>query len=119
MTDSMSVLAKRANHAYNDRPGFSGCTVESEQPLVVAFDFTSAEAAARAAVARARAQTGEQLELSLDGQFARGSVLRAHVRGEVALASLPLFGSIGSVEVNGRAAAPVDRYRSLLTSPTP
>lgn len=45
MTDSMSVLAKRANHAYNDRPGFSGCTVESEQPLVVAFDFTSAEAA--------------------------------------------------------------------------
>lgn len=86
--------------------------VESPSP-------TAAEAAARAAVARARAQTGEQLELSLDGQFARGSVLRAHVRGEVALASLPLFGSIGSVEVNGRAAAPVDRYRSLLTSPTP
>jgi hypothetical protein len=45
MTDSMSVLAKRANHVYNDRPGFSGCTVESEQPPVLAFDFTSAEAA--------------------------------------------------------------------------
>ena len=86
--------------------------VESPSP-------TAAEAAARAAVARARAQTGEQLELSLDGQFARGSVLRAHVRGEVALASLPLFGSIGSVRVSGEAAAPVDRYRSLLTSSTP
>ena len=86
--------------------------VESPSP-------TAAEAAARAAVARARAQTGQELELSLDGEFARGSVLRAHVRGEVALASLPLFGSIGSVEVSGKAAAPVDRYRSLLTSPAP
>ena len=86
--------------------------VESPSP-------TAAEAAARAAVARARAQTGEELELSLDGEFARGSVLRAHVRGEVALASLPLFGSIGSVRVSGKAAAPVDRYRSLLTSSTP
>jgi hypothetical protein len=86
--------------------------VESPSP-------TAAEAAARAAVARARAQTGDELELSLDGEFARGSVLRAHVRAEVALASLPLFGSIGNVQVSGKAAAPVDRYRSLLTLPTP
>lgn len=45
MTDSISVLANRANHAYNNRPGFSACTVESEQPPILAFDFTSAEAA--------------------------------------------------------------------------
>lgn len=45
MTDSMSVLANRANQAYRDRSGFSGCTVESEQPPVLAFDFASAEAA--------------------------------------------------------------------------
>lgn len=45
MTDSMFVLTDRANHAYNDRPGFSGCTVESEQPPVLPFNFTSAEAA--------------------------------------------------------------------------
>jgi hypothetical protein len=86
--------------------------VESPSP-------TAAEAAAEAAVARARAQTGEDLELNLDGEFARGSVLRAHVRGKVALASLPLFGSIGTVRVSGNAAAPVDRYRSLLTSSEP
>ena len=45
MTESMFVLANRASHAYNDRPEFSGCTVESEQPPVLAFDFASTEAA--------------------------------------------------------------------------
>jgi hypothetical protein len=77
---------------------------------------TAAETAAQRAVARARAQTGEPLQLTLEGEFGRGSVLRARVRTRVALASLPLFGHIGTVEVSGDAAAPVDRYRSLLTS---
>lgn len=45
MSDSLSILANRANHAYNNRPGFCRCTVESEQPPVLAFDFTSAETA--------------------------------------------------------------------------
>ena len=54
-----------------------------------------------------------------EGEFARGSVLRARVRTEVDLASIPLFGSIGTVGVSGDAAAPVDRYRSLLTEPSP
>lgn len=80
---------------------------------------TAAEDAAQQAVARARTQTGEPLQLTLEGEFGRGSVLRARVRSEVALASIPLFGAIGTVEVSGDAAAPVDRYRSLLTSPTP
>lgn len=79
----------------------------------------AAEAAAWQAVARARSQTGEPLQLTLEGEFARGSVLRARVRSEVALASIPLFGAIGTVEVSGDAAAPVDRYRSLLTAPAP
>jgi hypothetical protein len=80
---------------------------------------TAAEDAAQHAVARARTQTGEPLELALEGEFARGGVLRARVRSEVALASIPFFGSIGNVEVSGDAAAPVDRYRSLLTAPAP
>lgn len=80
---------------------------------------TAADAAAQQAVVRARAQTGEPLEFTLEGEFARGSVLRAHVRSEVDLASIPLFGAIGTVEVSGDAAAPVDRYRSLLTAPAP
>jgi hypothetical protein len=79
---------------------------------------TAAEAAAEEAVARARVQTGEPL-LTLEGEFARASTLRAHVRTKVALARIPLFGSIGTVAVTGDAAAPVDRYRSLLASPTP
>ena len=80
---------------------------------------TAAEAAAEAAVARARMQTGEPLELTLEGEFGRGSVLRARVRTDVELASIPLFGSIGTVEVRGDAAAPVDRYRSLLGEASP
>jgi hypothetical protein len=80
---------------------------------------TAAQVSAEAAVARARAQTGEELQLRLEGEFARASVLRARVRTEVDLARIPLFGSIGSVEVSGDAAAPVDRYRSLLGSPSP
>jgi len=80
---------------------------------------TAAEEAAQRAVARARTQTGEPLQLTLEGEFGRGTVLRARVRSEVALASIPLFGAIGTVEVSGDAAAPVDRYRSLLTAPAP
>ncbi|HWQ24765.1 MAG TPA: hypothetical protein VNK94_11725 [Gaiellaceae bacterium] len=80
---------------------------------------TAAADAAEQAVARARTQTGEPLQLTLEGEFARGNVLHARVRSEVALASIPLFGAIGTVEVAGDAAAPVDRYRSLLTSPVP
>jgi hypothetical protein len=80
---------------------------------------TAADVAAAAAVARARVQTGESLQLTLEGKFARASVLRALVRTEVDLARIPLFGAIGTVEVSGDATAPVDRYRSLLGSPSP
>jgi hypothetical protein len=80
---------------------------------------TAAEAAAEAAVARARTQNGAPLRLALDGEFARAGVLRARVRTEVDLVRIPLFGSIGTVAVSGEAAAPVDRYRSLLGSAAP
>jgi hypothetical protein len=80
---------------------------------------SAAEDAAEAAVARARVQTGESLQLTLKGQFGRASVLRARVRTEVDLARIPFFGSIGTVVVSGDAAAPVDRYRSFVDSPSP
>lgn len=79
----------------------------------------AAETAAQAAVARARMQTGQPLELTLEGEFARASVLRASVRTDIDLASIPFFGSVGKVEVSGEAAAPVDRYRSLLGDASP
>jgi len=92
---------------------------EAVRAAVQSPSSTAAEAAAAAAVARARTQTGEPLQLTLEGAFARASILRAHVRTEVDLARIPLFGAIGTVEVSGDAAAPVDRYRSLLGSPAP
>ena len=92
---------------------------DAVRAAVQAPSSTAAEAAALAAVARAREQTGQPLELTLEGTFGRGSVLRARVRAEVDLTRIPLFGPIGTVEVQGDAAAPVDRYRSLLTSPSP
>lgn len=90
---------------------------DAVRAAVQAPSATGAEAAAEAAVARARAQTGEPLELTVEGEFGRGGVLRARVRTAVDLARIPLFGSIGTVEVSGDAAAPVDRYRSLLGAP--
>lgn len=92
---------------------------DAVRAAVQAPTSSAAEAAAQAAVARAREQTGQPLELVLEGAFGRGSLLRARVRAEVDLARIPLFGPIGTVEVAGDAAAPVDRYRSLLTSPAP
>jgi hypothetical protein len=55
----------------------------------------------------------------LDGQFARSGVLTAHVRTSVAFASLPVVGRFGTIELSGRASAPVDRYRSLLAGSSP
>ena len=77
-----------------------------------------AQAAAEAEVGRSQAQTGEQLELRLEGTLERGSIVRAHVHTTLALASIPIFGKIGSVTLDGDAAAPVDRYRSL-AEPSP
>jgi Flp pilus assembly protein TadG len=90
---------------------------DAARAAVQAPSSTAAREAAELAVARAQVQTGAPLELTLEGEFGRGSVLRVRVRTAVDLARIPLFGSIGSVEVSGDAAAPVDRYRSLLTSP--
>jgi hypothetical protein len=73
---------------------------------------TPPQTAADNALARARAQTGEPLRLELEGQFARGGVLTARVRATVAFASLPVVGHFGTIELAGRASAPVDRYRA-------
>jgi hypothetical protein len=74
-----------------------------------------AQQAAEQALAREQDQTSIPLQLQLQGTFTRGSVLEAQTSAQVALASIPLFGRIGTVTVHGQAAAPVDAYRSLLT----
>jgi hypothetical protein len=45
MTDSIFELAARANSAYANHPGFIQCTVDSEQPPVLAFELSSGAAA--------------------------------------------------------------------------
>jgi hypothetical protein len=92
---------------------------DAVRAAVEAPNPTAAQTAAANALARARAQTGEPLRLELEGQFARGGVLTARVRTSVALASLPVVGHFGTIELSGHASAPVDRYRSLLTGSSP
>jgi hypothetical protein len=92
---------------------------DAVRAAVEAPNPNAAQTAADNALARARAQTGEPLRLELDGQFARGGVLTARVHTSVAFASLPVVGRFGTIELSGRASAPVDRYRSLLTGSSP
>lgn len=76
-----------------------------------------AQDAAADALARAQSQTSIPLRLQLDGTFTRGAVLRAQTSAEVALASIPIFGALGTITVHSQAAAPIDSYRSLLGGP--
>lgn len=74
----------------------------------------AAQEAANAAVERGRTETNEPLQLVLNGAFVRGGTLQANTTVDVALASLPFFGSLGTIAVHGQARAPVDQYRSLV-----
>lgn len=74
-----------------------------------------AQQAADDAIARARLQTSVALTYQLDGTFARGADLRVQTNGQIALASIPFLGRIGTVTVSGSATAPVDAYRSIDT----
>jgi hypothetical protein len=88
----------------------------------VAVEAPSADAAqqaANAAVERGRAETDEPLQVVLHGTFVRGGTLQANTTVQVALASLPFFGSLGTIQVHGQARAPVDQYRSLVEDATP
>jgi hypothetical protein len=84
---------------------------------VEAPNATTAKADAEAAVSRAQPNSYDRIQLTLDGAFARGSLLRATTTVRVDLARVPFYGAIGVVSVHGQAAAPVDQYRSLLTAP--
>jgi hypothetical protein len=80
---------------------------------------TGAQQAADDAIVRAQTQTGVPLQLQLQGTFARGAVLRAETTAQIALASVPFIGRLGTITVHGNAAAPVDAYRSLIGDSSP
>ncbi len=92
---------------------------DAVRAAVEAPNPNAAQAAAADALARAQEQTREPLRLELGGAFARGGVLTARVRTSVALTGLPFVGRFGTIELSGRASAPVDRYRSLLAGSSP
>jgi hypothetical protein len=80
---------------------------------------SAAQQAADDAVARAQTQSGVPLRLRLGGSFTRGAVIHAETSGQIGLASLPFIGQLGTITVHGRAAAPIDTYRSLLGNSSP
>ena len=90
---------------------------DAVRAAVEAPDPVTAEADAQAAVARAQPNSYDRIQLTLTGAFARGNLLRATTTVRVDLATVPFYGSIGTVTVDGQAAAPVDQYRSILTPP--
>jgi hypothetical protein len=86
---------------------------------VEAPDAAAADADANAAFAREQAGTSAHMIGSLTGTFVPGDVMNAQVTVAVPIGSLPFLGRIGTVVVRGQAAAPVDRYRSVLPTGAP
>jgi hypothetical protein len=80
---------------------------------------TDAQQAADDAIARAEMQSGVPLRLRLEGTFARGAVLHVETTAQIALASVPFIGQLGTITVHGSATAPVDTYRSLVAGNSP
>ena len=89
---------------------------DAVRSAVQAPTAAQARANARAAIGRAQGgQGGGQLRLALDGDLQPGEVMTARVSTSVPVGAIPLIGTIGTVSVSGRASAPVDRYRSVLS----
>jgi hypothetical protein len=103
----------------NGRLAVSQAARDAVRAAVEAPTASDAQQAADDAIARAHAQTGVPLQLELGGTFARGAVLHAQTSAQIALASVPFIGRLGTITVHGSAAAPVDTYRSLIGDSSP
>ena len=103
----------------NGRLAAAQAARDAVRAAVAAPTPTGAQLAADDAIARAQTQTGVPLQLQLGGTFGRGAVLHAETTAQIALASVPFIGRLGTITVHGSAAAPVDTYRSLVGSNSP
>ena len=103
----------------NGRLAAAQAARDAVRAAVEAPSATGAQQAADEAIARAQTQTGVQLQLQLDGTFARGAVVHAETTAQIALASVPFIGRLGTITVHGGASAPVDSYRSLIGDGSP
>ena len=64
--EDATALANRADHHYRNEPGYLGCYVKTNKPMVHAFRFTTAAEAMRFQSARQLEST--QLEWLIDDQ---------------------------------------------------
>jgi hypothetical protein len=103
----------------NGRLAAAQAARDAVRAAVEAPTASDAQQAANRAITRAQTQTGVTLQLQLNGTFARGAVLQAQTSAQIGLASLPFIGQLGTITVHGRAAAPVDTYRSLIGDSSP
>jgi hypothetical protein len=103
----------------NGRLAAAQAARDAVRSAVEAPTATEAQQAADDAIARAQLQTGVPLQLQLAGTFARGAVLHAETTAQIALASVPFIGRLGTITVHGSAAAPIDTYRSLVGDNSP
>ena len=92
---------------------------DAVRAAVEAPTASGAQQAADDAIARAQTQTGIPLQLQLDGTFARGGVVHAETTAQIALASVPFIGRLGTITAHGGASAPIDTYRSLVGGNSP
>ena len=103
----------------NGRLAVAQAARDAVRAAVEAPTASDAQQAADDAITRAQTQTGVTLQLQLDGTFARGAVLQAQTSAQIALASVPFIGRLGTITLHGSAAAPVDNYRSLIGDSSP
>jgi Flp pilus assembly protein TadG len=103
----------------NGRLAAAQAARDAVRAAVEAPTSSDAQQAGDQAIARAQTQTGVTLQLHLDGTFARGAVLQVQTSAQIALASVPFIGQLGTITVHGSAAAPVDTYRSLIGDSSP
>ena len=103
----------------NGRLAAAQAARDAVRAAVEAPTASGAQQAADDAVARSQLQTGVPLQLQLAGTFARGAVLHAKTTAQIALATVPFIGRLGTITVHGDAVAPVDTYRSLVGGNSP
>ena len=103
----------------NGRLAAAQAARDAVRAAVEAPTASGAQQAADDAIARAQMQTGVPLQLQLDGTFVRGAVVHAETTAQIALASVPFIGHLGTITVHGDAVAPVDTYRSLIGDSSP
>jgi hypothetical protein len=90
--------------------------LDAVRAATLAPSAAQADSAAQAAIQTTSQEAGTTIHGELTGQFARGSLLTVNTNTTIKAVALPGVVSVGSVTISGQASAPVDNYRSLLST---